>query len=300
MRPCSAVRGTRPGPPRAPAGDGAAGGSTARRELLRGVLLGPLSIARHEALRLPGHELGEGDVGAGEGARCTGIGELHDAHMAATDDEGKHEQGSFALRPVGVSGGAGKHDGRAQIGDHQPASAVQDLRRRGSVLEPNDLRGGGQPLGAAVCGDDAQSVFPHEEGEHAGGGRDAIGGDLGQHRQRRAQKAEVAGARGEGRKQTGSAGGLALATLRAKQSLDVGAPVAPVSPGAAEADQLAGVTPSSQGVEAHAECRRRLAEAQPVLSVGFSYAHSGGLSAGLGTGKLPQFCGDSFPCRGLW
>ena len=62
--------------------------------------------------------------------------------------------------------------------------------------------------------------------------------------------------------------------------------------GAAVADQLAGVAPASQCAEAHAQ-RRRLAEEQPVLAVGFYYVHFG-----ASVGELDQFYAVSSGCPG--
>jgi hypothetical protein len=177
-------------------------------EIRGSVLFGPLSFARNETRRLPGHQLGEGDVGAGERARSAGIGELHDAGVPARDDERKLEKRRVVLLKVGLGGAVSEQACRGQVRHHEPASVAQYLCRRRSLFEREAAVCGRRTSGPGVSGDAAEPSFADEEREDAGSGPDAFGGYTGKHRQRRGQLVEVTVSRGERRRQAGRAGRL--------------------------------------------------------------------------------------------
>ena len=244
----------------------------ARRHLL------PSFVSGEDASRLARHELREGDVGAAERARRSCLDELERGTVAAGHGHRHGQQSDVTvpaerlhLRPL-------EQGGRGEVADHQPAPGAQHLPRdRTGRLRTGLLL---MPAGAAAAEprehDDLVLV---SDGDPALVYADPFRRHARERQERCTQvvQGEAAGHGGHGGRTPPL--GRALGT---QERLDVGAPIAPVAAGAAVDGQLAGVAPAAQCVEAHAQLRRRVAEAEPAVAGCSSYTHPSRSRAGVG------------------
>ena len=244
-------------------------------------------LARDEPRGLAGHELGERHVRAAEGPRRARLDEFHDGAVAAIGRQRHRQNRDVAALSVDLGVGALEEVGRGKIGDHQPAARAEHLsHRRKRLAGPGHLVGGAS-AGPALCTEDAESATTCGDRDPAVGHAYALRRDTGEGQEGSAQVFRGEGPCREVRPTGGDTRRYAAPTLRAHEGFHVGAPVAAMTAGAAIAGQPAGVAPPPERVEAHAELRRRLAEAEPVLSVRTSYAH-GGKGAGVsGRSEVP-------------
>ena len=165
------------------------------------VVRGGSIVVGEQASRLAGHELGEGHIGAGEGARRSRLHELEHRAVPAADCERDGEDGGVSalsqclrLRPL-------EQVRRSQIGDDESPSGLEHFpyRRQRSPREAF-VFGGGAVAGPAACSEDRERVVSLGQRDPAGGHSDTLGRHARQSEQLRAPIAGDLRGRRDGRR----------------------------------------------------------------------------------------------------
>ena len=242
-------------------GDRQSHGGIERRDLMR---RRSAFVARNKVAGLSRKEFGEHDVGAGEGARSTALRQLHDAGDAPRADHRQRQDGPVTAPAIGL-GSRRRHQVRSvEIGDDHASARAQHLAGDPVILRAGRSAVARQAVAAVVAGDD-EGVIARRQQEPAGAHTHAVRSET-RHRGERSLQPGRLPALGVARLvrdvERRVAGGL-----RAKERLNIATTVPAVTAGTAVAGELACIAPAPQCVDADAEERRRLTQAQPAISV---------------------------------